>query len=146
MKSSCASVALSHLSGGHNTTSQSLRSPKLRPCLSAAHAPPHRGGDPSAADTRREASAWTPACQRSKPPELLPAETYNSCWRGSASQFRNACSHQILAESSSPSDLPNICSLEICQFHPVWPLEGYILGMCNSSFPQPGLHRASGLT
>ena len=117
MKSSCASVALSHLSGGHNTTSQGIRSPKLRPCLSPAHAPPCCGGDPSAADTRREASAWTPACQRPKPPELLPAATHNSCWRGSASQFRNACSHQILAESSS---------LATCQTSAPWKCVGFI--------------------
>lgn len=141
-------MALSHLSGGHSTASQSVRSPKLLPYLSSAQAPPHSGGDPSLQQLilRAKHQPWLPLVRDLNHLSSFPTATHNSCWLCSASQFRNACSHQILAESSSPRDLSNICSSEICRFHRVWLLESYILGMCNSSFPQPGLHRAPDLT
>lgn len=76
----------------------------------------------------------------------FPTTKHSGCWLCSASQFWNVCSRQILAESRSPRDLPNISSSGISPFHQVWPRESYTLGVCNSSFPQPCLHRVRNLT
>ena len=96
--------------------------------------------------SRTKRQPWLPLVRDSNHLSSFPAAMHNSCWLCSASQSGDVCSHQILAESSSSWDLPNISCSGISRFHRVWPLEAYILGMCNSSFPPLCLHRAANLT